>query len=339
MKNNPVFLVVCLLVFITSCDKNPPEPLTVTDIDGNVYHTVKIYQQVWMVENLRTTRYNNGDPIETTSPVTRDIGLEDGPKYQWAHGGVEAHVEKYGRLYTWYAVTDDRNVCPDGWRVPWDADWIDLVYNITGPKPIQDLKELGTVAGYRSVNGIFASVGQDRGWWTFSEVMDTEFGWSQFIGGDHQNVKRSKDEKSAGLSVRCVQGDPVPCPPELNEPKFVIDSAKRADPMVDIWLHCKYDSILTINFQYIEFWPWDPNIEYGGNFDSFSSIVVYSPETTDFRNLDHDVINCSGRKKWIQATWVEPGGMETRFEYLIKLVTLYVGSDGQEKTDVQWGSF
>lgn len=96
---------------------------TVTDIDGNVYKTIKIGNQIWMMENLRTTRYNNGDLIGTTSPSDKDISNETEPKYQWAYNGDENMVATYGRLYTWYAVTDIRNVAPSGWHVPSETEW------------------------------------------------------------------------------------------------------------------------------------------------------------------------------------------------------------------------
>jgi uncharacterized protein (TIGR02145 family) len=95
----------------------------VTDIDGNPYNTVVIGTQTWMAENLKTTKYNNGDLIGTTTPATLDISSESTPKYQWAYDGNESNVDIYGRLYTWYAATDSRKVCPTGWHVPTLGEW------------------------------------------------------------------------------------------------------------------------------------------------------------------------------------------------------------------------
>jgi uncharacterized protein (TIGR02145 family) len=93
----------------------------VKDIDGNNYKTAAIGTQIWMVENLKTTRYNNGDSIGTINPITLDITTESTPKYQWAYDGNENNISTYGRLYTWFAACDIRNVCPSGWHVPTDV--------------------------------------------------------------------------------------------------------------------------------------------------------------------------------------------------------------------------
>jgi uncharacterized protein (TIGR02145 family) len=119
-----LILVVLLFLFSSSCKKDDiaEESNNVTDIDGNVYQTVVIGTQVWMAENLRVTRYRNGDIIGTTTPAILDISGEASPKYQWAHDGDETNVATYGRLYTWYAVNDIRNICPIGWHIPTEED-------------------------------------------------------------------------------------------------------------------------------------------------------------------------------------------------------------------------
>ncbi len=98
----------------------------VTDIDGNTYQTIKIGNQIWMMENLRTTRYRNGDIIGTTSPATGEIISETMPEYQWAFNGDESNAAIYGRLYTWYAAVDSRNIAPVGWHLPSDSEFSSL---------------------------------------------------------------------------------------------------------------------------------------------------------------------------------------------------------------------
>lgn len=128
-------IIVSTCLLSSSC--NQPDDLvylnkeTVTDIDGNVYHTVTINGQVWMTENLKATRYRNGDLIDA-GPINKndneffDLSKEFEPKYQWPCNGNEDDVPVYGRLYTWYAATDSRNICPDGWHLPTDEEWESL---------------------------------------------------------------------------------------------------------------------------------------------------------------------------------------------------------------------
>jgi uncharacterized protein (TIGR02145 family) len=94
-----------------------------TDVDNNDYSIIEIGTQVWMAENLKTTKYLNGDLVGTTTPASLDISSEITPEYQWAFNGNESNVAVLGRLYTWFAVTDSRKVCPVGWHVPTDEEW------------------------------------------------------------------------------------------------------------------------------------------------------------------------------------------------------------------------
>ena len=107
------------------------EATTVKDIDGNVYKTVKIGNQVWMAENLRTTRYANGENIPMGSTNS------DTDPYRYAPANNSSNVSTYGYLYNWPAVmhgssSSSRNpsgvqgICPDGWHVPSDAEWTEL---------------------------------------------------------------------------------------------------------------------------------------------------------------------------------------------------------------------
>jgi uncharacterized protein (TIGR02145 family) len=100
--------------------------ITCSDVDNNNYSIVELGAQVWMAENLKTTKYANGDLIGTTIPTSLDLTAEDLPKYQWAYDGIESNVNTFGRLYTWYAVTDSRKICPAGWHAPTDSEWTTL---------------------------------------------------------------------------------------------------------------------------------------------------------------------------------------------------------------------
>jgi uncharacterized protein (TIGR02145 family) len=215
-----------LLIFNNSCKKandSPVEKLSadkVIDKDGNIYKTVTIGTQVWMAENLKTTKYSNGDAIPTT---TLDISSESAPAYQWAYGDDSANIATYGRLYTWYTVIDSRNICPTGWHVPSDIEWETLKSNlgndtIAGGK----LKESGTThwqtpnigannetgftalpGGYRSVNGGFVSINQSCWLWSASD--NSPLGWGQCLHNNDIIFLRWGFNKPAGVSVRCIK--------------------------------------------------------------------------------------------------------------------------------------
>lgn len=125
-------LITVLALFI-ACTEDPTIPTaattTVADIDGNVYHVVTIGTQVWMVENLKTTHYRNGDAIAVVTDNTAWKGLLTGARcdyYNDATNGI-----KYGRLYNFFAVDDSRNIAPVGWHVPTIDEWLTLIDYVT----------------------------------------------------------------------------------------------------------------------------------------------------------------------------------------------------------------
>jgi len=100
---------------------------TSIDIDGNVYSGMQFGSQIWMAENLKVSHYNNGDEIPT--------GFTDGIGGGWSslsygaycmYENNEEYAEIYGYLYNWYAINDDRGICPEGWHVPNDSEFVNL---------------------------------------------------------------------------------------------------------------------------------------------------------------------------------------------------------------------
>ncbi len=120
------------------CVVTPPAPSftcgtsTVTDVDGNAYNTKLIGSQCWTTTNLKVTKYNDGTVIGDSTNSTwgtatigaRTEGKESGPDPSTS---VSGYVGAFGYLYNWYAITDSRKLCPNGWRVPSDSDWNKLV--------------------------------------------------------------------------------------------------------------------------------------------------------------------------------------------------------------------
>jgi len=134
--------VSCLLLSAGGCDDNKDEvlpdndtPGKVFDIEGNEYKTVKIGDQIWMAENLRVTKYNNGDKIPNNLSDTEWGQMTEGAyaiynPYEANTVGIHSSnemVSAYGKLYNWFAVDDRRGLCPSGWRVPTEAERAKLV--------------------------------------------------------------------------------------------------------------------------------------------------------------------------------------------------------------------
>jgi uncharacterized protein (TIGR02145 family) len=92
------------------------DSLMVKDLDGNVYHTVKIGTQTWLAENLKVTHYSNGDAIPTVIDSKQWSNLTTGAYCNYNDDTILANT--YGRLYNWYAVIDKRNIAPKGWHLP-----------------------------------------------------------------------------------------------------------------------------------------------------------------------------------------------------------------------------
>ena len=118
---------------------------TVTDIDGNIYHTVTIGNQVWMKENLKTTKYKNATNIEYIGSDGLVWQLNTTGAYAW-YNNDSTWKYTYGALYNWSAVNSAKGLCPAGWHVPSDAEWTILTTylggaNIAGGK----MKETSTL--------------------------------------------------------------------------------------------------------------------------------------------------------------------------------------------------
>lgn len=196
---------------------------TVTDIDGNTYNTVTIGTQVWMVENLKTTKYRNGDTIANVTGNSAWAATITGAYCNYNNNANSSIT--YGRLYNWYAVNDNRKIAPTGWHVPTDADWTTLTTYLGGEGVAGGkLKETGTThwqspnTGATNETGFTALPGGDRlystgvfydkGVYCFcwsSTANDASTAWVRALDNSYSNVSRSNNPKSNGFSVRCIK--------------------------------------------------------------------------------------------------------------------------------------
>ena len=204
---------------------------TVDDIDGNVYKTIQIEKSTydfftgnlieteiheWLGENLNVTHYRNGDeiPLVTTldgsDTIGRYLNYDNNP----------VHSETYGRLYRWYAVIDERGICPEGWHIPSEDEWDDLQGNLRectpGSCPESEYWEspnsgatnssgFTALPGGYAREGTFSGMGTEANFWI--EV-------SEGCGASHGQRKKlynlpgsggSCSSTPHGASVRCLK--------------------------------------------------------------------------------------------------------------------------------------
>ena len=200
---------------------------TISDVDGNVYNTVKIGTQTWMAENLKTTKYNDGVAIPTkggdvTSEINNPVGTY--PKYQWSFNADNANVPTYGRLYTWWTATDSR-ICPVGWHVPTDAEIATLWTNLGADTTVGGkLKEADTLhwntpnlgatnsSGFTALPAGFRSYGNYEGlgtltyfWTTTPDGSDVNMAVYYSLNKNSGYMAREIWRKVFGRSIRCVK--------------------------------------------------------------------------------------------------------------------------------------
>ncbi|NOU19668.1 MAG: hypothetical protein HOO91_19090 [Bacteroidales bacterium] len=210
-----------LKLFYRSEDKGPliirllSESTTVTDIDGNVYHTVKIGSQVWMVENLRVTKYNDGSSIPNVTDNSW-LSLTTGA-YCW-YNNDQTFMNPYGAMYNWYAVNTGK-LAPIGWHVPTLAEWNTLSSYVGGA--CGALKEIGLThwfspngdatngTGFTAVPSgsrvnVFVNMGYFSQWWSATQLNSTSsYEWTlRYNDGAHFY---SDNGKAVGDAVRCIK--------------------------------------------------------------------------------------------------------------------------------------
>ena len=209
------------------------EVKTITDIDGNVYNTIVIGTQVWMAENLKVTHYRNGDAIPNVNDAKEWENHATGAYCNYDNKSNNSAT--YGCLYNWYAINDSRNITPEGWHVPSDADWKILEMYLGMSQSDADdrswrgtdeggkLKEAGIThwsspntgatneSGFSALPGGFRYVDSDyydmvncAYFWSSTESYSAD-AWFRRLNYDYSGVLRSTDYRECGFSVRCVR--------------------------------------------------------------------------------------------------------------------------------------
>ncbi len=194
----------------------------ITDINGNYYNIVKIGSQVWMAENLKTTKLNNGTYIPQVPDSTQWNTLAT-PGYCWFNNDSTIYKDTYGALYNWYTVNTGK-LCPEFWHVPTDDEFT-ILTNYAGGESVAGgkLKEIGIThwadpnlgaadeygftalpGGARLLNGGFYSIGVLGSWWSSIDTLST-YAWHRFVHNNDIRFSRIYDSKTYGFSVRCLK--------------------------------------------------------------------------------------------------------------------------------------
>lgn len=118
------FLILALYCSAQEKIESTTSTSSVTDIDGNVYKTVKIGNQLWMAENLKVTRYRNGDAIPNRAD---DEEWDNSTGAYCNYNNDTTNSGIFGKLYNWFAIDDSRKISPVGWHVPSDVEWQELI--------------------------------------------------------------------------------------------------------------------------------------------------------------------------------------------------------------------
>jgi len=250
LKINFALLFTLLYFFISSCEPEIATPkkketsvsvISVKDTDKkSIYSAVKIGDQYWFQSNLNSTIYTilkeiEGrkyiDTIKSYKPYSSSIAfLPETPldtlAVQWPFNGVDSLTKRYGRMYTWYAAVDGRNICPAGWRVPNEAEW-DKMISILGGDTLAGgkMKDTSNIewnspnlaeanlyklnvksTGYRSEFGSYVNQGKFTFFWSStSDPNDKEYGIAYAVYAHSKKIYKQPKSKRIAMSIRCVR--------------------------------------------------------------------------------------------------------------------------------------
>ena len=189
----------------------------VNDIDGNFYKTVHIGEQEWMAENLKVSKFNNGSALQNLSDG--NLWRNTTSSAFCYYNNEYVNNETYGKLYNGYTISNNLNICPEGWRIPNENDWEELELYVS----LNKFNEYGSYAarslkidegnpfyfsaldgGFRSNYGIFSGIKQEGNWWLinpykiyFKTISDPNY--------VQESLSYEEFVKNYGGSIRCIK--------------------------------------------------------------------------------------------------------------------------------------
>ena len=228
---------------IDSVTFTAPSPLagTFQDLDGNYYHTITIGTQTWMLENLKTTKFRNGESIPNVTDNSAWAGLTTAA---WSdYNNATSNAATFGHLYNWYAAADSRNIAPDGWHVPSIEEWMILEnylinnsFNYDGSTSGNRFAKALASTNYWKVSsgagapgnnmsnnnssgfnglpgggrygtsGVFFSQTEGAFYWAKEETTDVEANYRAMFYG-YNFFQNFVSSKKLGFSIRCIKSD------------------------------------------------------------------------------------------------------------------------------------
>ena len=223
MKTKIIILLTLLpVLFLHQCEKESKLP---TDGDGNTYDTIVIGTQVWLAENLKTTKYNNRISIPLITDNAQWISTTSAA-YCWYENNSDLK-DTYGALYNWWAIKVS-NLCPVGYHVPNSQEW-NVLIEYFGGKDIAGgkLKMTGNTvwknnifatneSGFSAVgggfrqnsDGVFASLKLNGSWWSTVSGINEDNGYGLIIyDASGEALLGGGVNKKKGISVRCLKND------------------------------------------------------------------------------------------------------------------------------------
>jgi uncharacterized protein (TIGR02145 family) len=211
-----------IFILMSGCEKGEEPPGPVTDIDGNLYETVRIGNQVWMAENLRTTKLNDGTEIKLINK-SQEWNIAIDPAFCWYNNDSSLFKVPFGALYNGHTALNE-NICPSGWHMPDNEEWKELIeflgdseaaggkLKVEGsaqwhsPNTGADNSSMFSAlpAGMRYFEGTFSSLSYFTAFWSVNEADNAS---QYFVSLSYLDSKASLSTKSKkqGFSIRCVR--------------------------------------------------------------------------------------------------------------------------------------
>lgn len=223
----PDFIFIAFVLILGCNSKGYKDAGTVTDVDGNIYKTIQIGDQVWMAENLKVSHFRNGEPIPQADSKIKWARYGEGIYTiypQCASPDFDSSNENiYGKLYNWHVVNDPRGLAPNGWHIPSKEEWQQLA-DYLGKEAGNKMKSTsywtaskfgfspGSNASGFSANpsgglsgvGSFGAFNSKCFFWSSTKAGNTN-AWHYYLCSSHNSLTKNTESQVSGNSVRCIK--------------------------------------------------------------------------------------------------------------------------------------